>query len=205
MNYKKYIKKTFDLVYNVRGSSTLVIGFRALLNLPFLPRKPDIPFVSALRGYINMIKCNALHRQYNFADIAIVRKNSKYVEYPFIVDLLKWSPSRNLTFKLQERQRLLRHSHVYTDNSEKKFNKSLKNLWDTRNTKFATSAKLFENHLKPFKVVISKFKISHQVNEVIVYLQNRVVLKSLNKNLLFESDRPSPSKRRRTGNVNYTK
>lgn len=176
----------FKHVYQGSKEIPLLSSFRALLNGPFIPYKPDIPNVEALRAFINMIKCVCVYKQFNFADIPYIDKRTKKIADPFIVKILKWNPSRNLTYKLQKRQRELSKRKVYRVTASTLANDTLKNLfWSCKS--HTRSYNHFLDLLQPFKIVVDKFKISKQVDAVIMLIKGDLILQQLQRNKLITS------------------
>lgn len=181
--YGEYFEETFENVFKGKRQIPLLLAFRALLNGPFIPYKPDIPCVEALRAYINMIKCQCVYKQFNFADIPYIDRRTKKIGDPFIVNILKWSPSRDIVFKLQKRERDLKKSKVYMKTASSQAKKALyqvylasKSQWKEHN--------LFLEYLEPFKIVVGKFNVSRQLDESILHINNERILNKLERNKL---------------------
>lgn len=153
------------------------------MNGPLLPHKTDIPYVEGLRAYINMIKCENIYRQYNFADMPLIDQKTKTFADPFIINFLKWSPSRELVFDLQKRQRELRKRKVYQDKKNINVEKGLYDIMMyCGNTKQKDD--FFLNYLQPFEKVVEKFKISQKLEEVVRHIEKELVLKPLHQSKL---------------------
>lgn len=188
-------KKIFKLLHTPEFETPPIVCIRAFLNKPMVrKRKVDIPIVEALRAFINMIKCNIIYRQFNFADILLFNPN-KFVMFPFICDIFKWSPSRHLVLKIKDRQ--LDHSHraVYRQESRKLFENSIRSISLTKTLNYPFNYDMFQNYLDPFKIIIKKFKLSHRVDEMITIINEESVLRQLKQTKLFKP--PATLKRKK--------
>lgn len=172
------INKICNKVYGKGVQNAVTVSYGALMNGPLLPYKKDIPFVEGLRAYINMIKCENIYRQYNFADMPLIDQKTKTFADPFIINFLKWSPSRDLVFDLQKRQRELRKRKVYQDKKDANVQKGLYNIF-TYCGNANQKDDFFLNYLRPFEKVVEKFKISRKLDEVVRHIENELVLKPL--------------------------
>lgn len=181
--YKEYLDSIFKNVYYGTNEIPLIMSFRALLNCPFVPYKLDIPYVEALRTFINMIKCQCIFNQYNFADIPFVNKKTKRLSDPFIVNILKWSPSRSLNFRMNKRERELMKRKVYKTKAWTCADKALYQIYLSSKPQ-QKKYNLFLDYLKPFKIVVEKFKVSKQVDEVIMHINGEQILKHLRRDKL---------------------
>ena len=173
---KDHSKSTWNNVYI--QNTPLNIAFRALLNGPFLPRKPDIPCVEALRAYINIVKCQCVYKQFNFADIPYINNKTKKIRDPFIVNVFKWSPSRKLNFKIEKRQRELLKRRVYQTKASEYAKDALYAVFISNKPKIK-EYNLFLEYLRPFEKMVGKFNVAKQVDEVIMYVGKERILRHL--------------------------
>lgn len=182
--YQQYLKSTYTDIFYVAQENPIKIAFRALLNGPLLPHKTDIPWVEALRAYVNMIKCECVYRQFNFADIPYINRYTKKIDNPFIVNILKWSPSRRLVLRMQKRQRDLRRRKVYKITTSNYIEEAFRQVY-LLTSQLDKQYDHFIPYLEPFKIVVDKFKVSKQVDEVIMHINNERILKQLKRDQLI--------------------
>lgn len=182
-SYNEYYKDTYNNVFYGKEQTPLIVAFRTLLNGPFIPYKTDIPCVEALRAYINIIKCQCVYKQFNFADIPLIDSRTKKIGDPFIVNILKWSPSRSISYRIQKRERDLRRQKVYKETASKLIKKALYQVYLGSKPQLK-EYDLFSNYLDPFKIVVGKFNLSRQLDESILHINNERILNKLERNKL---------------------
>lgn len=190
----------FKLLHQPEVEIPALVCIRAFLNKPFIRRrKVDIPITEALRTYINMFKANIIHRQINFADVFLVNPQN-FIRFPFISDIFKWSPSRNIVLKLKNRQLDHQYRVIYRKESRNSLENSIQSIASTKSLNLPLSYDLFKEYLGPFKIIITKFRLSHLVDEVITTINDESVLRQLEKTKIVKSQpipKAGPVKRTR--------
>lgn len=155
--------------------------FRAMLNGPFVPRKPDIPIIEALRAMINIRKCQTVYRQYNFADLPLLKKNENKLIDPFVTNFLKWSPSREVDLDIQQRELEIMQNKVFETKGNKHLTNAMHSCFQAAQIESQIDDTEFLPMLEPFRLVVEKFKISKQVDEIIVNIKNELVLRPVQR------------------------